>query len=276
MNRYYRSLEEEKPKSYLTVRRQYGDEPLTKAEKSALREREAELDREQRELMSRIRSRWQEIAIEEDRKELASVKAQAQADSKELATVKAQAQDSKDLRADKLMRFSTDEKPYIDDAHIGLEMNVQGSNEILDLGTSLNSYTDILEVMSKRMPSATGITRTMYFEAIRDGLIQPLHKLMTTPPDQFSEHTRELALELSNGKDQNLGGFFTDNSYGDPKKYAEIIKTFKDAVDRIKTQPKQRINVSKKNADKVVLNALIEVNDKLKMRARNLVGGKKK
>ena len=33
MNRYYRSLEEEKPKSYLTVRRQYGDEPLTKAEK---------------------------------------------------------------------------------------------------------------------------------------------------------------------------------------------------------------------------------------------------
>ena len=44
MNRYppyYRSLDDEKPKSYVTVKRQYGDEPLTKAEKNALREREA-------------------------------------------------------------------------------------------------------------------------------------------------------------------------------------------------------------------------------------------
>ena len=273
MNRYppyYRSLDDEKPKSYVTVKRQYGDEPLTKAEKNALREREERLDREQRELMSRIRSRWQEIAIEEDRKQFEKIKT-------EHGPLKQKADNLDSLFKDDVLVFDSNDALYVNGDQIGIQYKIGDHQKIVYLGYNLDTYIDIIGAMAKKLENdgPQGLNQRVHKAVVYDGLIEPLRKLMSNP-DGFSVRTKEFATDIANDiVHEDLAVYFSDDSYKDPKKFAAIVKAFKEAVTRIEDNP-TRIGISAKtNAEKVILNAIKEVaTSKMKMKSRVLQGGK--
>ena len=71
---YYRSLDDDEPETVISIKRQYGDYVPSKTERRQIKEREQQLDREQRLMLTKVRSRWQEIAAEEDRKQFEKIK----------------------------------------------------------------------------------------------------------------------------------------------------------------------------------------------------------
>ena len=273
MNRYppyYRSLDDEKPKSYVTVKRQYGDEPLTKAEKTALREREERLDREQRELLSRVRDRWQEIAIEEDRKQFEKIKT-------EHGPLKQKAENLDSLFKDDVLVFDSNDALYINGDQIGIQYKIGDHQKIVNLGYNLDTYINIIGAMAKKLENdgPQGLNQRVHKAVVYDGLIDPLHKLMSNP-NSFSVRTKEFANDIANDiVHEDLAVYFSDDSYKDPKKFTAIVKAFKEAVTRIEDNP-SRIGISgKTNAEKVILNAIKEVaTTKMKMKPRVLQGGK--
>ena len=278
---YYRSLDDDdEPETIVSVKRQYGDYVPSKAERVKIKEREQRLDREQQMMLAKVRSRWQEIAAEEDRKDFVKVKQDHEKLKAEHIPVKAQAEDLDTLLGDNLIVLDTNESGYTGENAelIGMKYKIGGHEKILYLGKDLDSYLDTLETMAKRLETGglKPVSERLYREAITDGLIDPLIKL-TSDTDSFSGKTKELGMDLAYGSvppdQENVAEYLADGSYQDPKKFAAIVRAFKQAVTRIKSDSQNRISIGKKNAKKVILNAIKEAaTTSMKMKPRNLVG----
>ena len=268
---YYRSLDDDdEPETIVSVKRQYGDYVPSKAERRQIKEREQQLDREQRLMLTKVRSRWQEIAAEEDRKQFEKIKT-------EHGPLKQKADNLDSLFKDDVLVFDSNDALYVNGDQIGIQYKIGDHQKIVYLGYNLDTYIDIIGAMAKKLENdgPQGLNQRVHKAVVYDGLIEPLHKLMSNP-DGFSVRTKEFATNIANDiVHEDLAVYFSDDSYKDPKKFTAIVKAFKEAVTRIEDHP-TRIGISAKtNAEKVILNAIKEVaTSKMKMKPRVLQGGK--